>query len=258
MEDDDDFLAAVEADNEVTPAEPLVEVTVVEAPPEPAPEPTPETAETPEQPLELTDLVGGGKAEPGFVPLGALLDTRDKLKAAEARAQQLEQEQAQARAQQQQPTPDMFEDPEAFQAAIANQIHQTSLNTRLDLSEDFARSRYDDATVDAARDWALAQAKANPVFGQQLLTNRNPYDFAVREHKRVSALEKLGSDPGEVDQFLAWKAAQAEPAAAPAAPPTQTSLPPRSLASAPSAGGVSLDIVQSDEEIFNEVVGKTR
>lgn len=248
MDEDEDFLAAALADEEPTPVAQPAPVTVVDAQPEPVAEP-PAPVEQP--PLDLTDRADGTKAEPGYVPLGALLDTRDKLKAAEAQL-------AQFRAQPQQPlpTPDMFEEPEAFQQAIQTQIHMASLNTKLDLSEDFARGKYDDATVDAARDWVLQQ---QPSFQQEVLAKRNPYDFAVKEFSKVQALERLGNDPAEVDQFLAWKAAQAAAQTQPAlqgAPPTPSAIPPRSLASAPGAGGVSLTPEPSERDIFEEGIGK--
>lgn len=258
MADEDDFLDAIEADNKAgeTTTDPKVE-----PPKEPAPKGEPEApaqeplVETPpEPPLELDTRADGTKAEPGYVPLGALLDTRDKAQAAEARAKQLEQELAQFRAQQEpQTVPDMFEDPEGYQAAVSQQIARAALDARLNSSEDVARSQFDDATVDAARDWALAQAQANPAFGQQLLSQRSPYIYAVREHQRVTALEKLGNDTAEIDHFLAWKAAQAATTAPQGEPPPQTSLPPKSIASAPSAGSILTEPVQSDEEVFNEV-----
>lgn len=250
--DENDFLASLEEDNDARP-EP-VEVKVVETQPEPPSEPE-TVAEPPAQVVPAEQP----RPEPGHVPIAALLDTRDKLKAAEALAQSREQELAQYRAQQQQPQqrPDMFEDSDGYDQSVDQRIQSATLNTRLDLSEDFARSRYDDATVDAARDWALSQAKANPVFGQQLLSNRNPYEFAVKEHKRVQALDKLGGDTSEIDQFLAWKAAQAAPAPIAGQPPGQAttvspSIPPRSLASAPSAGGVSAQVEISPEDAFKD------
>jgi len=257
--EDDDFASAFEDE---TPETVAVEIEVkageTQAPAQPKPEvepaPKPEPPQpAPEVPLELTERADGTKAEPGYVPLGALLDTRDKLKAAEARASQLEQEQAQYRASQQQSQamPDMFEDPEGYQQVIAHQIQQATLNTRLDISEEMARGKYDDATVDAARDWVLSQGQANPGFVNQVLSSRNPYEFAVKEHRRVQALDKL-SDPADLDQFLAWRAAQTEQAANPAIPNQGSPLPPRSLASAPSAGGIGINPEPDDEEAFKD------
>ncbi len=245
---EDDFDSAFEADSETVPVELEIKVEA------PKPEPTPETPQpATEVPLELTERADGTKAEPGYIPIAALLDTRDKLKAAEARANQLEQEQAQYRASQQQPQamPDMFDDEAGYQRFIANQIHQVSLNTRLDLSEDMARGKYDDATVDQARDWVLSQNQSNPGFVQQVLSSRNPYEFAVKEHRRVQALDKL-SDPADLDQFLAWRAAQQQPAVDPAIPNQGSAIPPRSLASAPSAGGIGLTPEPDEAEAFKD------
>ncbi len=251
--EDDDFASAFEDETSETVS---VELTVAKEAEAPKPEPTAPTPEppqpAPEVPLELTERADGTKAEPGYVPLGALLDTRDKLKAAEARNAQFEQEQAQQRASQQQPQamPDMFEDPDGYQQVIAHQIQQATLNTRLDISEEMARGKYDDATVDAARDWVLSQGQANPGFVNQVLSSRNPYEFAVKEHRRVQALDKL-SDPADLDQFLAWRAAQQQ-AGQPAIPNQGSPLPPRSLASAPSAGGIGINPEPDDEEAFKD------
>ncbi len=255
--EDDDFASAFEDDDSETVAVDIeVKAGETQAPkPEVEPAPKSEPPQpAPEVPLELTDRADGTKAEPGYVPLGALLDTRDKLKAAEARASQLEQERAQQRASQQAPQamPDMFEDPEGYQQVIAHQIQQATLNTRLDISEEMARGKYDDATVDAARDWVLSQGQANPGFVNQVLSSRNPYEFAVKEHRRVQALDKL-SDPADLDQFLAWRAAQQQQAGlSPVIPPQGSPLPPRSLASAPSAGGIGINPEPDDEEAFKD------
>lgn len=239
---EDEFDAAFEAESEAVP---VVEVEVKqEVPAEPTPEPQ---APVPEAPLELTERADGSKAEPGYIPIAALLDTRDKLKAAEALAQSREQELAQYRAQQQQPSEpiDMFENPDAYQAAISQQI----LSAKLDLSEENARDKFGDETVDAARDWFVKQPES---FRQGILSNRHPYGAAVKEFQRVQALDKLGTDTSDIDQFLAWKAAQQTTPIVPAAviPNQGSPMPPRSLASAPSAGGLGLTPDPDPDEAF--------
>lgn len=195
----------------------------VEQEPAPAPAPVPE-------PL--------AKPEAGHVPITAMLDEREKRQAAERELAELRRQ-----AQQRQPAPalpDPFVDPDGYAAHQQAQVQSTALNIRLDLSEDLARNKHGDAPVDQARDWALAKMNASPAFQQEVLSNRNPYEFIVQQHQRDQLVAQVqGSD---FEEFKAWKAAQAglaqSPSAAPAAPPTPVAAPPRSLASATSAGGL--------------------
>jgi hypothetical protein len=71
---------------------------------------------------------------------------------------------------------------------------------------------------------------------------RDPFGFALEEYNRDQALVLL-SDPKLLEQFRAFQSGQAplaapqasQPAVAPASP--QSPTPPRSMASAPNAGG---------------------
>lgn len=250
--DEDDFLAAVEADNTNTPVEEAEPVTPVEPAAEPvAAEPTPE----PEPANPLVAPVVDLKPEPGFVPITSMLDEREKR-------QKLEAELAQLRASQQQPEPqqipDVFEDPEGFANYQRQAAQQATLNAKLDISEEMARDKYGDEIVDKARDWALQQIHTRPGFYQELIQQRNPYRHAVEQYNREQIASQVS--PSEFTEFQAWKAAQAQlqsaPAAVPAPPNTSRELPPRSLASAPSAGGVLTEVEQTDDEIFAEVIPK--
>lgn len=255
--EDEDFLAAVEADNAIAPAaepaaEPETPVEPTPPPPEPEPSAPAEPAQVPApEPAPAAPEVK--QPEAGAIPITALLDEREKRRAAEA-------ELAQFRAQQQQPAevPDRYEDPEGFEAYQQQQTQRALLNTRLDLSEDMARERHGDELVDKARDWAIQRFKENPAYHAEVLSKRNPYAHVVAEFQRHDALNRIG-DPSRIDAFLAWEAAQAQLAATPpgaAPPPPSPAIPPRSLASAPSAGGVLTDVVQTDEEVFEETFAR--
>lgn len=197
----------------------------VQAAPAPAPAATPVAEPAPQ-----------AQPAPGYVPIQAMLETRDKLKAAEAKLAALQPAQEPE-------LPDAVMDPQGFAAFQAAQTQQAVLGVKLDISEDMARQRHGDGAVDQARDWALQRFQESPAFRDQTLGHRNPYEFIVQQFKAQTALSKLG-DPSEVDAFLAWKAAQASVASpataaalAPASP--QASPPTPSLAAAPSAGGVA-------------------
>ena len=257
--DDEDFLAAVEADNAGAPAE--------DPKPEPIPAKAEESAQKPEQsastepaPVEPAPqpeavVVEPKAPEPGYAPITALLEERDKRKAVEAELAHYRAQQAQA--QQQVQIPDRYEDPEGYEAYQEARVQQVILNQALNTSERFARKEYGPETVEAAKQWALQRYAQDPLYQQQVLSDPDPYERVVKDYRREQVFAKV-QDPSEFDAFLAWKAAQGQlqqQQAASAAPPNVTpAIPPRSLASAPSAGGVLTDVVQSDEEMFNEVM----
>jgi len=251
--DDEDFLAAVEADNANVPVEEPQEAPETPAEPEAQPEAV-EPAPEPANPLQPPVL--DTKPEPGVVPITVMLDEREKR-------QKLEQELAQLRASQQQPepqqVPDMFEDPEGFRIYQQQVASQATLNAKLDISEEMARDKFGDEVVDKARDWALQQSKIRPGFYQELIQQRNPYRYAVEQYRREEIASQV--TPDDFAQFQAWKAAQAAltqapAAAAPVPPDAPRSLPPRSLASAPSAGGVMTEPEPTEQDIFEGAIPK--
>ena len=110
---DDIFAVPLEAQEPVsdTAADPVPEP-VAEAP---APEPV-----TPEVQTER----GPEEPKPGYVPLAAMMDERDKRKAAEERATRLEQAQQTAP----QAIPDAYDDPEAtwlFSSSIFSRLYSS-------------------------------------------------------------------------------------------------------------------------------------
>lgn len=238
-----EFLDGAEAPNEeVQPEAKAPEA----APAEPATEAAPERARgphgrfvakeapapvaaTPEAPAAST--VPEPAPEQPMVPLAALHETRDKVRDLEAQLAALKPK-AQPQPQVPQAPPDVFEDPDGFSQWQQQQI----ANVRLNISEEMARDKFGDELVDAARDWATAQFQANPAFAQEVLSQRHPYAYAVKVYQKQQSLSQLGDDPTEIQAFLAWKQAQSAQPAAQAAQPQPA--PPKSIAAAPSAGGV--------------------
>jgi hypothetical protein len=194
---------------------------------EPAAEPAPEPAlqaQSPQQP-EAPPEVGG--------IMKAMLDEREKRQALEAQLRQYQQALAQ---QQAQPEPDPNEDWQGWVSHQQQMQQQAVISAKVQLSEEMAVDKYGEELVRAADAWALTKARELPGFQEHILSQRHPYGFVVQQYQREQALGKL-QDPGEIDQYLAWKAAQAQATAAapqPAAPPQ--AAPPRSLAGLPSAG----------------------
>jgi hypothetical protein len=173
--------------------------------------------------------------EPVMVPLQALHETRDEVKALKQQLAAITQPQQQPQTYQ---APDMFENPEGWQAHIQNTIAQTTLNDRLNVSEEIVRQSAGNETVNAAQEWGRQMLTHNPMFAQIFYGQRNPYGFLVKEHQRFRAISQLGDDPKQLDDFLAWKSTQGgQSQPGPRANPQQPA-PPRSIASATSAGGV--------------------
>lgn len=259
--DDEDFLAAVEADNKGVPEEP-VKVEVVKEP-EPAPEPpTPEPVAEPEkaepEALELTtDEIVTPKPDAADGRLLALLEERDKRKAAEERARTLEE---QMRAAQQQPLPDPYEDPEGFAAVQKAQTDAALYNANLRWSEQLASIKHGEDTVKTAKEWGFNKCNEDPYFNAKVAASPDPIGYVVQEFKREEIASKV--TPDEFAQFQAWKTAQnqiQQPAGQTATTNQQPSaIPTPSLASAPSAGNILTEPIQGEEEIFNEVLPKKR
>jgi hypothetical protein len=206
------------------------------AQPEPVAEPQPApVASAPAAPSEPAS------PPPGYVPVSVVQELRKEMR-------ELRQPVHQAPAE---PPPSVYD--EGYEQWVQQQTHQQITNAKLDLSEDMARAQFGDALVDQARDWALERGRQSPAFGQEVLKQRNPYAYVVKEFQRHQVLDQL-QDPSEIEQFKAWKAQQAQAAAQPvaAAPPAASPAPPRSLASAPSAGGVA-HVPQGPGQAFDNV-----
>lgn len=250
--DDDDFLAAVEADN----ASASVEEPKVETPPvAEEPKAEPEKAEQEEPPLELTELAPEQtKPTEGFVPLGAVLDERDKRKALEVELERLRSQQPQPQLQ----MPDPYEDPEGFASAQQALLDQRLQNITLNTSERFARKEHGPETVESAKGWALQRFGTDPLYRQQVLNDPDPYERVVKDWRAEQMLAEV--NPSEFEQFKAWKAAQGQLQMQPGGqPPPSTSaptIPAPSLASAPSAGSILTEVPVSEEDIFDGAIPK--
>lgn len=230
---DEDFLDAIGSDEQ--------EEQVTEPAVEPAPEPEAPVVEEPVNPLVAP--VVEAKPDPGFVPITAVLDERDKR-------QKLEAELAQYRAQQQQPqaVPDKWEDPDAYEAFRDQKLQHELYQQNLRWSERIATSEHGAETVKTAKEWAVAKCDEDPYFNAKVAASPDPIGFAVSEWRREQIASQV--TPEDLSAFQAWKQAQAQIQANPT--PPAPNVPPRSLASAPSAGSVMLEPELSDADIFEE------
>ncbi len=251
--DDEDFLAAVEADNAITP---VADEPKVETPPEPTVEVKVETpavtVETPEPVLELTELAPEQtKPTEGFVPIGAVLDERDKRKALEAELAQLRAKPAPIQ------MPDPYEDPEGYAAAQQAQVGGALYQINLRYSERLANVEHGAETVTAAKEWGFAKCETDPYFNAKVAASEDPIGFVVAEYRRDEIASKV--NPSDFQEYQAWKAAQATIAQQGAQPPPPNSppaIPSPSLASAPSAGSILTEVAASEEDIFTGAIPK--
>jgi hypothetical protein len=173
--------------------------------------------------------------EPIMVPLKALHETRDEVKALRA---QLEAATRPPQTQQQSQVPDMFEDPEGYQSFQTQQLQTAVFNSTLNISEEMTRQQVGDDLVNEVQQWGAQAFQANPAFYQQFAQQRNPYGFLVSAYKRQQAVSQIGDDPKQIEAFLAWQQAQTAAPQPAATPQSQPQRPTGSIASAVSAGGV--------------------
>lgn len=248
---DEDFLDDIKDNEAEVQQEPKQEEKPAGEPKEPASEPEQPEAE---QPGGTVTIPAPEKPEPGFVPFGAVLDERDKRKKLEAELETL-------RKSSQKPPepvelPDQFDD--NFVPALTQQFEDKLYQQSLQMSERFARSQYGEETTKAALDWAYARCEADPYFNAQVKASGDPVGHAVREYQRNQIVENV--TPDDFEQFKAWKQAQAGLQQQPAPTAQQSNVskatPPKSLASAPSAGPATSEPVQTDEEMFAETFAR--
>lgn len=202
---------------------------------DPAPEPAPVEAPQPEPVPEVVEPQPVVEARnEDRIPIGALLDEREKRKELERELQTLKQQQPQ-----QQPSfPDPYDDPQGFAEAQQQVLDQRITQVRFEMSDRFARQAHGAETVEKAIAWAQEKAQADPSFAISYMRDPDPIGHIVQQHKRDSLLSDIGDN---VDDWFTREAAKrgyaamnAQPAAAPVAvvpaPALKQPAPPRSIA----------------------------
>lgn len=234
-------------DEDIFGETPIVEEQVAAEPEAVEPEPVAEQpAELPADPEP--PIAEPVKPDPGFVPIGAMLDERERRK-------QLETELARLQAQQPEPEPLDLYDPEQ----MATYHQQQVISAKLDISEDMTRDKFGDELVDQARDWALQRFQASPAYQAEVLRQRNPWKYVVEQYQRDQIAQQVSLS--DFEKFKQWQAAQQQLAqqqtAAPVAAEPPIVQPPRSLASAPSAGSSTQPKPNPEAEKLNAMFGAT-
>lgn len=237
-----DDLPPVEGEVKAEPKpEPKAETPEVKA--EPQPEPKPQQAEAKEEP----------KPEPGHVPIAAILDERDRRKQAEERLRQLEAQVAEQNRQRQQPPPDPRLNPQAYADYMTAQTEASQWGAITSISQVMAKRDHGAETLQQATDAFMQELQQRPWLANELRQQPHPYEWVVERYKREQALSNL--DLSEIDQFKAWKAAQAQAQAQTGQPLQSMAAPPRSLAGLPSAGGSKPgDVLTTPDQVFAAVI----
>jgi hypothetical protein len=230
-------------------AAPSVTPAPVEAPaftPEPQPQPqipdpVAPSVEAPLAPAAPQSL----QVPPGYIPIAAQLDEREKRKAAEERALALER-QIQEFQSRQQPAPDLFEDPDGFRSRISQENDLREWNLRTSMSEIMAVRYYGREKVQKAIEEFQRECPPGTAYAIELRQQADPVGYVVDWHKRNEKLKAIGDS--EVDDFVRRRAAelglipgqlQANPQQPLTAQPAPAPIIPTTIATAPSAGGMA-------------------
>ncbi len=226
------------------------------AAPSPAPEPTPVEPIPAPAAVEPPKPVEAPKPEPGYVPIAAVLDEREKRKDLEKRIAAYEAAERQA--------PSVPTDPEQLAQYIEQQTQRALVNARFEDSEERATEKHGADAVTAAKEWGMQRAQQSPAFAAEYIKQKNPIDWAVRQHKREKLVSELGDDDASQKAFIERRArelglippvsppqsAPARAAPQPPPPPEPAPLPTRSLASATSAGGMQTPVIKTEQDVF--------
>lgn len=203
--------------------------TTVETPVEqPSTEP-PVSTPTSEAPASIEEPTA---EQARFVPIGALLDERDKRKAAEARL-------AERPAAEEPEVPDINADPQGYFNYVQEQNALTVINERLNTSERFARIAHPQGDlVDKVKEWATARIGTDQEFAGRILSDPDPYGAAIIEYQALQVQTTLGGATlSEAEEFKAWKAAKAAGGDAPANPGAAPANPVPAASAAPASSG---------------------
>lgn len=185
---------------------------------------------------EIEPVAQPDKPEAGYVPIAALMDERDRRKAAEQRAQQFEQQ------RQPQSAPNPYDDPDGYAAHQQSLVQQAILADRFERSNEDAIEKFGEDTVKSAIEWAQSRAGTNPSFAAEYMSKPRPIHWIVQQHKRDALLSEIGDNPddwfareavkrGLVPPSVSVAATSEIPAVAqPKQANTPAKVPPRSLA----------------------------
>ena len=221
-----------------TPEPVQAAVSAPAAPPVSPSEPPPAVVPAPVRQPEPT-------VPPGYVPIAAQLDERDKRQALERRLEEANRKLEEATKKTAEPI-DPIADPDGFRGHFEQELRRVRFDTLAQFSKTLAVKDYGAESITAAEQWLGEECKRNPGFWQSVESNPHPYDFVVKQHKRAKQMETLGDrdldawfeEQAKARGYALQPTSPAPPGASPA-PATPTPLPRPSLASAPAASSTT-------------------
>lgn len=227
----------------------------------PQPEPAPPAQQEPVAPAAPPQQPTREPPPPNYIPLEALLETREKAQKAQREAEEFRRKYEEATRKPAQPI-DPIADPDGFYRSVEEQRAKDRQDTLFETSFLIAQQQHGEETVQAAEAWLQEELQRNPGLFQTIARQRHPYDFVVKQHKRSLTVAKLGDDDFET-AAKKWAEAngyapqqqQQQPAleAVTPTPQPRAPLPKPSLANAPSAGGSAPKIPVGDGVAFGAV-----
>jgi hypothetical protein len=183
-----------------------------DATPQNAPEPEKPAEEPAPEPAEDEPEAGGNLGKALAAERAKRQDWKEKAVRFEEQAKARDSELAEIRRQleemrkpqaPQQPAPqpepeyipDPMQDPRGFFQYQQAQMQRTELNTRLNLSEAYARQQHGAEKVDAAVQEFTAAVKQNPALYQQMVQAPLPYEFVMQQAEALRLQREIGTDP---------------------------------------------------------------
>lgn len=204
--------------------------------------------------------------QPGFVPLSAVLDEREKRQGLEKQLQELQRKQQPPAAM-----PDATSDPKGWQAAQDARYQKYEMDTKMQMSGRFAAQHYGQDKVQAAMQWGQSQNAEDQYFGSKFTAQSDPYGWLVEQHRQAQALGLLAGKSPE-DWALAYAQSQGfvkpegaaatpqQPATAPAVAqpvaPQRPAAPPRSIANETPAGGTAAVVTLTEPELLGDIFSR--
>lgn len=180
------------------------------------------------------------------VPITALLDERDKRKAAQHELEELRRWKAEQEARTHQPPPDFYENPEARLQMEREAIQRALVADRVERSRHLAVREHGQAFVEEVVNF-FNDPKHAPK-SHEFLGHPFPMEAAITYYRQQKALTEMGDDPAAYRERLREELRQellqqAQPAPKPNIPP--------SMASAPSAGSTG----NNSGSLFDQMIG---
>jgi hypothetical protein len=159
-------------------------------------------------------------AEARQVPISEFLEERERRQGLEKRLAEIEAAQRAAKAQS-----------KAGELAPEQRQEAELWALRRDMSREMLASKHGEDEARALEAWGFERCEQDPHFNAQVYAARNPYEFIRQARSKEMLLAEVS--PDDLQEYRAWKAGKA----ASPANGGERAAAPRSLVTAPNAGG---------------------